>query len=252
MRRTLITLLISVSFSVSSISPVTAQTKTKIVEDLTAQTYPTDVTLTEGKATAISFENDEIITFVLLSDQSKNVYTLDAPIESGQAKSIFLRKIQTLDIPGTTTTENPNLFVVTTNSSGKQKEYEFNILNDPQKVDSYQIAIQPAKPKPKIVSEPKNYIQTDLGEAHPSDIQLGLETRLRKGLLQPDDPLIVAVKEYIALTMNGTSTQQAIKQVDVPLSILQKLGSIGLAEDTKRRLLPLNSFPKLSSPGESN
>ncbi|MDJ0570869.1 MAG: hypothetical protein QNJ53_17740 [Pleurocapsa sp. MO_192.B19] len=243
MRKTLITLLIGIGVGISPITPVTAQTT--IIDEQTASSKPTDISIAAGKATAISFENDEVITFVLLSDQSKNIYTLNAPIESGQAKSIFLRQIQNLTIPGTTTTENPNLFVVTTNAKGKQIEYEFILNNSDEDIDSYQIAIKPAqaKPKPKIAQTPLNEIQTDLGAAMPEDIQLGLETKLKKGLLKPNDPLVFSVSEYIGLTMNGTNTNKAIEQVEVPISILQKLGRIGLEEDARRRLLPLDPRP---------
>ena len=241
LRTTLVSLVMGVGFSFFHLSPVAAQTKIIEVEDKIAQTQPTTVSLNQGKATAISFENDEVITFVLLSDQSKNVYTLNAPIESGQAQSIFLRQIKTLKIPGTTTNKNPNLFVVTTNAQGKQKNYQFTINNDSD-VDSYQIAIEPELqlPLPKI--KLKKTIVTALGEAQPKDIELGLKTNLEKGLLQYDDPVVFAVREYIALTMNGSSVEQAIQQVDVPLSLLQQLGKIGLQEDARRRLMPLPSW----------
>ncbi len=240
LRPTLVPLVMGIGLSFSPLSPVAAQTKIIEVEDKIAQTQATAVSLNQGKATAISFENDEVITFVLLSDQSKNVYTLNAPIESGQAQSIFLRQIKTLEIPGTTTNKNPNLFVVTTNAQGKQKNYQFTINNNSD-VDSYQIAIEPELPKPKPKIKLKKTIVTALGEAQPKDIELGLKTNLEKGLLQYNDPVVFAVREYIALTMNGSSVEQAIQQVDVPLSLLQQLGKIGLQEDARRRLMPLPS-----------
>jgi hypothetical protein len=232
----------TMAFAIGFASARSAIAQTTI-EDNIAQTQPTGISLAEGKATAISFENGEVITFVLLSDQSKNVYTLNAPIETGQAKSIFLRQIKTLEIPGTTTTTNPNLFVVTTNAEGNQKEYQFTINNNSEYVDSYQVAIKPTqeKPKPQIIPEIKNNIESSLGEITPEDIDLGLNTNLRKGLLNQNDPLVFAVKEYVALTMNGSSVKNAMEKVEVPLSLLQKLGTIGLQEDARRRLLPLAS-----------
>ena len=235
--KTFIPLVIGIGVSISPLSPVTAQTIIK-VEDKIAQSQPTNVSLNQGKATGISFENDEVITFVLLSDQSQNVYTLNAPIESGQAQSIFLRQIKTLEIPGTTTNKNPNLFVVTTDAKGKQKEYEFTINNN-SGTDNYQIAIEPARPKPKVKPILKKTIVTALGEAKPQDIELGLKTNLKKGLLQYNDPVVFSVREYVALTMNGASVDQALKKVEVPLSLIQKLGKIGLQEDARRRLMPL-------------
>lgn len=243
LQKTFIPIALGISLGIVPPPPVAAQTIVK-VEDKIAQSQPTTVSLNQGKATSISFENDEVITFVLLSDQSTNVYTLNAPIESGQAQSIFLRQIKTLEIPGTTTNKNPNLFVVTTNSLGKQKEYEFTINNN-SGADSYQIAIEPARPRPKPKPKLKKTIVTALGEAQPRDIQLGLNTNLKKGLLQYNDPVVFSVREYVALTMNGASVEKAINQVDVTLSLLQQLGKIGLQEDARRRLLP---FPTKVSP----
>lgn len=239
-RQTLFTLTIGISLGFMPENPATAQVRT--IEQQDARTKPTKVYLKQGEADLIGFENDEIITFILLSDPSKNVYNSDAPIESGQAKTITLRQIEEIDIPGATSTEIPNLFVQTVDAQGKISRYQFNIYNDSQIEDDNQIAIIPTKPKPKpkvIPPPPKNIIQTFLGEATPEDILLGLDTVLKRGELSPEDSLVFQINEYAAMTMNGFSANQAIEEVKVPFSILQKIGSIGLQEDTRRKLLPL-------------
>ena len=241
----LISLSIGMSLIVAPIFPANALPI--IIDQTKAQQQPTVASVVPGKTTAISFKTDEIITFVKLSDMSKNTYSLNAPIESGQAKSIYLGQIQKLEIPGTTESDNPNLFVVTTNAQGKQQEYEITIDNTTQNIDSYKIVITPPKPKPAppkpkvIVPPPENTVYTTLGEASPEDVELGLETSLKKGRLNPDDPVVLATREYIALTMNGTSSNEAVGAIEIPLALIQQLGSLGLQEDTRRRLLPLNS-----------
>lgn len=241
LRQSIITLTIGISLGFMPKNPVTAQVR--IIEQQIAKTKPTSVYLKQGEADLIGFENDEIITFILLSDLSKNIYNSDAPIESGQARAITLRQIKKIDIPGATTTEIPNMFVQTVDAQGKVSRYQFNIYNDSQKKDHNQIAIIPTKlePKPKVIPPPQNNIQTSLGEATPEDILLGLDTLLKRGELLPEDPLVFKINEYAGMTMNGFSANQAIEKVEVPLSILQKIGSIGQQEDTRRRLLPLPS-----------
>lgn len=231
-------LAIGISTEFTYTNPVAAQVK--VVEDRVARTKTTAAYVNKGESTLIGFENDEIITFVLLSDQSRNIFTPDAPIDSGQARSIVLRQIEKLEIPGTTTTKTPNLFVQTVNAQGETNRYQFHIFNDSQEVDQKQIAIRPARPKLKAVPQPKDDIQTFLGEATPENILLGLETSLKKGKLQPDDPLVFKIGEYVGLTMNGSSANEAIEKLNIPLSILQKVGVVGQKEDARRRLLPLS------------
>jgi hypothetical protein len=253
LHQAIFTFAIGISLGFLPQNPATAQVRT--IEQQDAQTKPTSVYLKEGEADLIGFENDEIITFILLSDPSKNVYNSDAPIESGQARTITLRQIEEIDIPGATSTKIPNMFVQTVDAQGKVSRYQFNIYNDSQEQDDNQIAIIPTKlepkpnPKPKVIPPPKNNIQTSLGEATPEDILLGLDTVLKKGKLLPEDPLVFQINEYAGMTMNGFSANQAIEKVEVPLSILQKIGSIGLQEDTRRRLLPLppTIFPEKTS-----
>ena len=252
----LVTVFIGLTTNFATVLPTVANTQT--IEAKNARDKSIPVAVIPGKASSINFKSDEIIIFVMLSDQSNNVYNLNAPVESGEARSVYLRQIQTLNIPGTTTTENPNLFVVTTDGQGNQFEYEFSLQNNSTDTDSYRIAIAPTspppkpKPKPKPIPQPQNTIQTRFGEATPFDIQLGLDTNIKKGQIPSDDPLVLAVREYIALTMNGTSTQGAIESVDLPLSILQKLATVGQVEDARRRILSLPPTLNLSESSNSS
>ncbi|WP_036486846.1 hypothetical protein [Myxosarcina sp. GI1] len=222
--------------------PVTAETKN--IGASQAQAESTTVNVSQGKATAISFENGETITFVLLSDQSRHIYTLNAPVESGLAKSIFLRRIQNIEIPGTTTTSRPNLFVVTADKNGNQQEYEFVIVNSDAQDDNNRVSVSPDVVKKPVATkppQPKNTLVTSLGEATPEDIRLGLETKLERGAIAADDPLVLAVAECIALSLNDTPLKEAARSFELPLSLLSELGKIGLQEETRRRLMPLET-----------
>lgn len=223
------------------IIPVDAETI--YIEDKTARSKSTKIDVSPGKATGISFGNNEKITFVLLSDQSKNVYTPNAPIDSGRANVLFLRQIENLDIPGTTTTERPNLFVVTINSqSGETNTYEFIINNQDSSKEENLVVIEPTPEPtllPEIQHESNNIISTSLGKAAPEDLELGLETELKRGNLDPENPLVFSVAECIALLYERQPLQEVLQATDVPLSLLKKLGETGLAEKTRRRMQPL-------------
>jgi hypothetical protein len=76
------------------------------------------VQVAPGRATPISFsQTDETITYILLADTSRLVHSTDAELETGRAKTVFLRVIQPLRFPGATTTPVTNLMVQTVDSS---------------------------------------------------------------------------------------------------------------------------------------
>jgi hypothetical protein len=236
-------LAIAVFNFVANMTPVMAENIT--VEENKAQQEPITAGVVPGKSTPIVFKNDEIIDFVLLSDQSKNIFTPNAPIDSGQARSLYIRQIQTLNLEGTTTNEYPNLFVETVDGEGNRQGYEF-ILNNNDR-DRDRISIEASKPEPIPQPLPKpepkvvNTVKTKFGDATPEDIKLGLDTSIEQGRIERNEPLAVAIEEYIAQTMNGISTTEALEKTGIPLSVIQKLGTLGQQEDAKRRLLPLES-----------
>ena len=210
-------------------SPVKAEVK---IPDLIAQSQPIPINVTPGEVTSINFQNNEFITYVILSDSSRHVYTLNAPTESGAAKSIFLKRIKPLDFPGETTSPNPNLFVVTQNSMGNQKQYEF--ILGAKTGEETNITISPTsipKTKPPLV------IQTELGAATPKDIRTGLRLKFHQGQLDESDPLALAVAETLAIALNEDKTLISVaEELQVPLSFLSELGRIGLAENARHKL----------------
>jgi hypothetical protein len=238
------TLAIAIVGVMSNLTPIMADSIT--LEDKKAQQEPTTIGVVPGKATPIVFKNNQIIDFILLSDQSKNIYTPNAPLETGNARSLYIRQIQTLNIPGTTTNTYPNLFIETIDTEGNRQSYEF-ILNNNDR-DRDQVSINESKPEPilqpKPQPEPKvvNTVVTIFGEATPEDVQLGLETKIKQNRIERDEPLAIAIEEYIAQTMNGVASTEALEKTGIPLSVVQQLGTLGQQEDTKRRLLPLPGY----------
>ena len=115
-------LILGIGVAAIMAAPACAEVK---IPDGVAQTQPTPINVTPGEITSIHFQNQEIITYVILSDSSQHVYSLNAPTESRAARSIFLRRIKPLDFLGETTSSNPNLFIVTLDPQGVQKQYEF-------------------------------------------------------------------------------------------------------------------------------
>jgi hypothetical protein len=206
-----------------------AQAEVNIL-DKKAQTEPTIIGITPGQTTVIHFQNDEKISYLVLSDKSRIVYSLNAPTESGAAKSIFLRNIEELKFPGEINSSNPNLFVVSVDAKGRQKQYEFVI--DSQKEQERDINIIPAKIK-KILPG----IKTELGEASLEDIRMGLKYRLARGDFSASDPLALNTAEALAISLNeDRSLIKVARELQIPLSLLSELGRTGLAQKTKYRL----------------
>ena len=207
-----------------------------IPEDI-AQKETIPIKIIPGQTSAIHFENDDRIHYLNLSDRSRIVYDLNDSPESGQAKSIFLKNIESLDFPGEITSSQPNLRVIAIDKEGVQKQYEF-IVDNSKRHDN-EISITPQK---QIVPQkPANVINTDLGAATPADVSIGLKYKLKKGEISPDDPLVMYTSEVIALTLNGEQTLLALAQdLEIPLSVLSEFGRTGLIQKTKFRIQEAN------------
>jgi hypothetical protein len=207
------------------------------IVDAQAQNKPTVVEITPGQTTAVNFQNQQTISYLKLSDESQTVYSTNAPVESGVAQSVFLTAIEQLDFPGAITSSAPNLFVVAIDKQGRQQQYEFIIkhrIPGTEGLDDNKINIVPApirQPKPSLV------IKTDLGDATPDDIRLGLKHKLSQGELASDSTTALLVAEAIAISLNENKPLLAIaKELQIPLALLSELGRTGLAQKAKYQL----------------
>lgn len=217
------------------------------VEEDKAKSTPIEISVANGQASSIKFSNNQIIDFVMLPDQSRSIYNTNAPIDSGNATSIYLRKIDKLDIPGATQSNTPNLMVETIDEQGNKHQYEF-MLNVSSAVERDRVTINPAPvpppPKPEPKPEPVTTIKTQYGDATPADVALGIEMAIKNKDILADGAIAIAAKEYVAITRNGAAAQDALIQTKLPLSVVSKLGTLGQEEDARRRIIPLpEEFP---------
>jgi hypothetical protein len=140
--------------------------------------------------------------------------------------------------------------VVAIDKQGRQQQYEFVIKKripgtiglDDNKINIVSAPV--AQPKPSKV------IKTDLGDATPDDIRLGLQHKLSLGELQGDSSTALLVAEAIAISLNENKPLLAIaSELNIPLALLSELGRTGLAQKTKSQLartISPNQSPNLA------
>ena len=228
--------LCSVAATTLLASPAEAQVE---ITDSVAQQQPIPINIVPGKASAIHFPNSRSISYIILSDRSRIVYSLNAPPNSGEARSIFLRQIEPLSFPGQTTHTQPNLHVVAIDNEGRQSSYEFVIANSSQNDTKIKIV-----PDEVVETRPVNAINTELGLANPYDVLAGLKYKLNKKELSPDSQLVLYASEAISTTLNSSKTLLEVAgEFQVPLSVLAEFGRVGLMEKAKARRLQARAIP---------
>lgn len=185
-----------------------------------------EVQVAPGRATTIDFnQTDEVITYVLLADPSRVVYTTNADLESGQAKTLLLRTIQPLDFPGATRTDITNLTVQTLDSTGQQRLYTFNLVpvSSSPRYTGISVAMDVAGRQTLILNSNRS--------ATLNDIEHGLRIAIRQGYTANDDPIVFDVRQLLALARNENITiEQAATDANIPLSILIELAEMALEE----------------------
>ena len=210
-----------------------------IVSGERAEFYTSPVTVYTGRASVIDFSRiGQVITYAQLSDISGLVYDTNAPIQSGAARIIVLRPIQTLFIEGTTTATVPNLVVTTVDTAGNPYTYIFNIYRDsgrPGQTESNGIAIAPV---PEVrqtrllnnIAIRPNVVRTELGGATLNDIARGLDVAIERGYTPPNDPVVFQVREAIAKARNGVPIRTAAGNLGLDIAVLTRLGAMGVEE----------------------
>jgi hypothetical protein len=202
--------------------PVQAQTSAYQVVDRTrATTRAVQVQVAPGRATSISFsQTDETIAYILLADASRVVYSTDAELETGRAKTIFLRVIQPLRFPGATTTPVTNLMVQTVDARGQNRLYTFDIVHssNPRYVGVQILsAIARSQASPAV----GNLNLT------PDRIQTGLSIAIMRGYTSVDDPVVAKIRQLLELMRTENMTvSEAAHSVGVPLAVLAELGRL--------------------------
>jgi len=222
MRRLPTLTLVSTALLIGLVSPglpVQAQMSAYQVVDRTrATTSAVQVQVAPGRATSISFsQTDETIAYILLADASRVVYSTDTELETGRAKTIFLRVIQPLRFPGATTTPVTNLMVQTVDARGQNQLYTFDIVHssNPRYVG---VQILPAIARSQASSAVGNLNLT------PDRIQTGLSIAIMRGYTSIDDPVVAKVRQLLELMQTENMTaSEAAHSVGVSLDILVSL-----------------------------
>jgi hypothetical protein len=224
MRRLPALTLVSTALLIGLVSPglsVQAQTSAYQVVDRTkATTSAVQVQVAPGRATSISFsQTDEKIAYILLADASQVVYSTDTELETGRAKTIFLRVIQPLRFPGATTTPVTNLIVQTVDARGQNRLYTFDIIHssNPRYVG---VQILPAIARSQA-SSVSNLNLT------PDRIQTGLSIAITRGYTTLDDPVVAKVRQLLELVRTENMTvSEAAYSIGIPLDVLAALQSL--------------------------
>lgn len=225
MRRLPTLTLVSIALLIGLVSPgqpVQAQTSAYQVVDRTRATNSAvQVQVAPGRATSISFsQTDETIAYILLADASRVVYSTDAELETGRAKTVFLRVIQPLRFPGATTTPVTNLMVQTVDARGQNRLYTFDIVHssNPRYVG---VQIFPAIARSQASPAVGNLNIT------PDRIQAGLSIAIMQGYTSIDDPVVAKVRRLLELMRTENMTvSEAAYSVGVPLAVLAELGRL--------------------------
>ncbi|MDB9322346.1 hypothetical protein PN483_10440 [Nodularia spumigena CS-591/04] len=212
---------------------VLAQTPAyRLIARDTAASDRIQVPVTPGRATPISFsKTDEAIAYILLADASRLTYTTDTDINSGRATTIFLRKIQPLKFPGATTTAMTNLLVQTLDQKGQKRLYNFDIVL--QRHHTEYVGIQIAN---AIAGQQTILIDTNR-RVTVDEIETGLRIALNRGYTHNSDPVVLKVRQALALLRNSSATiPEVATSVGVPIEVISELGKIASGEGLLRRL----------------
>lgn len=200
--------------------PVQAQTSAyQVVDRNRATTSAIQVQVAPGRATSISFsQTDETIDYILLADASQVVYSTDAELETGRAKTIFLRVIQPLRFPGATTTPVTNLMVQTVDARGQNRLYTFDIVHSS---NPRYVGVQIL---PVIARSQANPAVGNLNLTL-DNIQTGLSIAIMRGYTSIDDPVVTKVRQLLELMRTENMTVlEAARSVGIPLAVLEELG----------------------------
>ncbi len=223
MRRAFASIVLSVTLMSPMTLPAMATSAYRVISRDRAVQSEIDIQVGSGRATAIDFsQTNERITYVLLADPSRLVYSANAPIESGQANTLFLRPIRPLTFPGATTTRVTNLIAQTIDQAGQQRLYTFNVhhVENPQYVG---VLISPSQ-----VQQPHPNLQPDLSSLNLDKVERGLEIAIRQGYTSADDPIVARVRKMLSLVRGEhLSITQAANSAQVPITVLMALERLG-------------------------
>jgi len=215
----------------SVMSPPGGERAMAVVSRDRADAQVTPVHLKPGRSAAIEFATDEAISFVQLSDQTEIVYNTNAPLDSGQARVIFLRLVEPVPFPGQTRSSTPTLMVTTADRQGTLRTYVFDLHpHADSATNGVEIvpAAQVAAARPVARGATTDTVMTEVGEASLRDIELGLQIAIARGYTASNNPVVLALREVVATARNGGDLLDAIAAQELRLATVAALGQLGL------------------------
>lgn len=178
------------------------------------------VQVVPGRTTPIGFnQTDEFITYILIADPLRLVYTTDTDLKSGRATTIFLRVIKPLKFNKATTTAITNLLVQTVDSRSQKRLYNFDIIPQRGKTEYVGIQIINVIPGQQIILIDKNTTATL------DDIEIGLRNAINQGYTHKNDSVVSQVRRVLSLLRNSKMTiPEGAKSVGIPIEVISELG----------------------------
>ena len=194
--------------------------------------------LRPGRQSIIDFQNGQTIYFVRLADISQIVFSTDAPLDSGAARSVFLQPINPLNLERplrTTGGRYPTNITIGTNGPLGRKLYTFNVsINSGGTLpETNGIIIGPeTPPEPEEPAQAPNTLLVNNGTttASISDIERGIRVALRRGYTRASDPIIQTLDTFLAIAHQHTSLIDAAIQADLNFAVVVRLAELGVEE----------------------
>lgn len=172
-----------------------------------------------GRSATLDFSRTgEVITYLLLGDPSRIVYTTDAPLPTKQAKAVFLKQTKPIKFPGATSAWMTSLVVRTETPTGRVHQYNFNVIPATGTVEDEGIAIVP----PQVVGQ--NYTLEAIDQ--------GLRVAIQKGYTSASDPVVFKVQQFLQLVRDHTPIPEAAAEAKLSMEVVNALERLGQAAYT--------------------
>ena len=173
----------------------------------------TEVQIFPGRASVIQFPGNEVISYILLADQSEIVYTTNAPLETGFAQVVFLRLINQLYIPGQTSPPESLVTVETEESVGQVYASITNLsVVTVDEQDNQILYVFDLVPNYNNLPEGNNGVELTLATTDSNvnldsvkliDVQVGLELAIEKNYTEPNDPIVKRLRRLIEMAIES-------------------------------------------------
>lgn len=212
----------AITYPVSTLAQSVATGYQTVGRDVAAN-RAIDVKVYPGRASAIDFsQTDEVVSYVLIADPSRLVFSTDTELSGGRAKTVFLRSILPLRFPGATTAKITSLSIKTVDSKGRQRLYTFNVVptNNRQDRLGIRIATVPSGNPPSLNISTGRTITA-------SEVERGLSIAIERRYTTSNDPVVYQVQQFLDKLRNqNLSPTDAAQEVGVDFSIIIELVKI--------------------------